>query len=105
MRTRPISIITSDERKTSTADEVWAGKMTTQEATTGSRMGRVPSRQIFEKLPGVGTIRSFSMPFWREASCRARKRMVATFSPSEGWRLKPKRGIQRAAPLVVWPMK
>ena len=112
IRTRPISIITHEAKKTSTADEVWAGKITTQESRTGARMGHVPSRQILRwsgrfHRSGLseGMIRSLSITLCRPASCRARNSTVATLSASEGWNWKGPSGIQRAAPLVVAPMK
>ena len=112
-RTRPMSIITHEARHTSTADEVCAGKITIAETTTGSRMGRVPSRQIFRCTGDerhvqnfhVGTMRILSIFDCRPASCWARNSTVATFSASEGWNWKGPSGIQRAAPLVVAPMK
>ena len=112
-RTRPISIITQEARKTSTADEVCAGKITRHDTRTGIRMGQVPSRQIFRWRAEecqvqnfqVGTIRIRSIFDWRPASCRARKSTVATFKASEGWNWKGPSGIQRAAPLVVAPIK
>ncbi len=45
-RTRPMSIITHEAAKTSTADEVWAGKITAHDTTTGISTGHVPSRQM-----------------------------------------------------------
>ena len=76
-------------------------------------MGRVPSRQIFRCTGDerhvqnfhVGTMRILSIFDCRPASCRARNSTVATFSASEGWNWKGPSGIQRAAPLVVAPMK
>ena len=112
-RTRPISIITHDARHTSTADEVCAGKITSAETATGIRIGHVPSRQIF-RCSGderqvqnlhVGTMRILSIFDCRPASCWARNSTVATFRASEGWNWKGPSGIQRAAPLVVAPMK
>ena len=52
-----------------------------------------------------GTMRILSIFDCRPASCRARNSTVATFSASEGWNWNGPRGIQRAAPLVVAPMK
>ena len=112
-RTRPMSIMTHEAAKTSTADEVWAGKITRQEAIIGMRMGHVPSRQMRRcsgderhvQKRSDGTMRMRSIFDWRPASCCARKSTVATFSASEGWNWKGPRGIQRAAPLVVAPMK
>ena len=112
-RTRPMSIITHEARKTSTAEEVCAGKITRHETKTGIRMGHVPSRQILRCRGDVrhvqnfqlGTMRMRSIFDWRPASCRARKSTVATFSASEGWNWNGPRGIHRAAPLVVEPMK
>ena len=112
-RTRPISIITHEAIATSTAEEVCAGKITRHETTTGMRIGQVPSRQI-RRCPGderhvqnrhEGTMRMRSIFDCRPASCCARKSTVATFSASEGWNWKGPSGIQRAAPLVVAPMK
>ena len=111
--TRPMSIITHEAMQTSTADEVWAGKMTSAETATGIRMGHVPSRQMRRCSRDerhvqnfhVGTMRILSIFDCRPASCRARNSTVATFSASEGCRSKNPRGIQRAAPLVVRPMK
>ena len=92
---------------------MWAGKITAQDATTGIRTGQVPSRQILRCRASLrqvqnrsdGTMRSLSIFDWRPASCRARKSTVATFSASDGWNWNGPSGIQRAAPLVVWPMK
>ena len=112
-RTRPMSIITHEARNTSTADEVWAGKITVHETRTGIRIGHVPSRQMrrcsrderhVQNLSD-GTMRILSIFDWRPASWLARKSTVATFSASEGWNWKGPSGIQRAAPLVVAPMK
>ena len=112
-RTRPMSIMTHEAMKTSTAEEVWAGKITAHETTTGIRIGHVPSRQMrrcsrderhVQNLSD-GTMRILSIFDCRPASCRARNSTVATFSASEGWNWNGPRGIQRAAPLVVAPMK
>ena len=112
MRTRPMSIITHEAKKTSTAEEVWAGKITTQESSTGKRIGQVPSRQILRcagrlqrKGLSEGMILRRSILLWRPANWRASSSTVATFSASDGWNWKGPSGIQRAAPLVVAPMK
>ena len=111
-RTRPMSIITSEVRKTSIADDVCAGKITAHDSTTGSRMGLVPSRQILRcagrphrKGLSDGTIRMRSILLWHDERRRASSRIVATFNASEGWNWNPATGIHRAAPLVVAPMK
>ena len=108
-----MSIMTHEARKTSTADEVCAGKITRHDTKTGIRMGHVPSCQILRCRADerqvqnfqLGTMRMRSIFDWRPASCRARKSTVATFNASEGWNWKGPSGIQRAAPLVVAPMK
>ena len=108
-----MSIITHEAMATSTAEEVCAGKITAHDTATGRRIGNVPSRQM-RRCTGEecqvqkrheGTMRTLSIFDCREASCWARKSTVATFSASEGWNWKGPMGIQRAAPLVVAPMK
>ena len=112
-RTRPMSIITQEAMATSTADEVCAGKITRHDTATGMRIGHVPSRQIFRcagderqvQNRHVGTMRILSIFDCLPANCCARNSTVATFSASDGWNWKGPSGIQRAAPLVVAPMK
>ena len=41
-----MSIMTHEAMKPSPAEEVWAGKITAHETTTGIRIGHVPSRQM-----------------------------------------------------------
>ena len=65
------------------------------------RWKRPDQRKIWRE----GMIRSLSITLCRPASCRARNSTVATLSASEGWNWKGPSGIQRAAPLVVAPMK
>ncbi len=112
-RTRPMSIITHEAMKTSTAEEVWAGKITKHDSSTGKRIGHVPSRQMRRCSREVrhvqkrheGTMRILSIFDCRPASWPASSSTVAIFSASEGWNWKGPSGIQRAAPLVVAPMK
>ena len=68
--------MTHEAMKTSTAEEVWAGKITAHETTTGIRIGHVPSRQMrrcsrderhVQNLSD-GTMRILSIFDWRPAS-------------------------------------
>ncbi len=86
--------------------------MTMHESTIGTKIESPPSRHTRRCLGCVhvqncsdGTICMVRTVDCRAASCCARYITSVTFSISEGWNWNPNSGIQRAAPLVVTPMK
>lgn len=89
-----------------------AGRITTHEITIGRNIGSPPSRHMRFCLGCVhvqnlrlGTICSVRIVDCRLASWLARYITMVSFSISDGWNWNPNTEIQRAALLVVWPVK